>query len=48
MKNEQREPVEESCQEEGAGGIFQVIENADKINFEKCPKHPLPCDIMVL
>jgi hypothetical protein len=40
--------VEESCQEERGDGIFQVVENVDKINFEKCPKYPLPCDIMVL
>jgi hypothetical protein len=33
----------------GKGVIFaQVIENAKKINFKKCPIYPMQYDIMVL
>jgi hypothetical protein len=33
----------------GKGVIFaEVFENKPKINFKKCPKHPMLCDIMVL
>jgi hypothetical protein len=33
----------------GRGTFFaQVIENAQKINFQKCPIYPMQYDIMVL
>jgi hypothetical protein len=33
----------------GKGVVFaEVFENKQKINFKKCPKDPMLCDIMVL
>ncbi|MGD0161392.1 MAG: hypothetical protein ABSB39_02890 [Candidatus Sulfotelmatobacter sp.] len=41
-------PVE-NLVKRGKGLIFaEVIENVEKINFKKCPIHPMRCDIMVL
>ena len=29
-------------------GFVQVIENGEKIKSDKCPKHPMQYDIMIL
>jgi hypothetical protein len=45
----ERKMFSQNVVKRGKGVIFaEVFENKQKINFKKCPKHPMLCDIMVL
>jgi hypothetical protein len=46
--DEQEMAVGKVVKREEGCGFAEVIENAAKINFKKCPKHPLHYDILVL
>jgi hypothetical protein len=48
VSSEQGRPVEKVVKRGEGGGFAQVVENVEKINFQKCPNCPMQYDIMNL